>query len=66
MPKMRVVTVTEWGPDGVQVTYQVCKPVAGYSTNYTEMATPENTKEFKRLTALRVRDIIDMICKAVA
>ncbi len=66
MSRMKVLTVTEWGPDGVQVTYQVVKPVAGYVVNLTEMATLENAKEFERLQASRVRDVVDVTFKVVS
>ena len=63
MLSMKAVTVTGWGDSGIQVTYQTIKTVEGYIISLTEMASPDNAEQFKRLQAIRVHDKFEVTIK---
>ena len=64
MAKMRVISITMWGDDGVQVDFRTLSPVAGFEVNHTEMAMPVNAAEFSRLQAVNLYDEFDVVAKA--
>ncbi len=53
MTKMRAISVTQYGEDGIQVAFRTLSPVAGFEVDHTERAMPINATEFARLQAVR-------------
>ena len=62
MARMRVISMGQWGEGGIQVNFQMIPVPDGgrYEVSHTEMALPDNTKEFERLMDVRMYDLYDI------
>ena len=62
MARMRVISMGQWGESGIQVNFQMIPVPDGgrYEVSHTEMALPDNEREFARLMAIRMYDEFDI------
>lgn len=62
MARMRVISIGQWGENGIQVNFQMIPVPSGgrYEVTHTEMALPDSTTEFARLMAIRMYDEYDI------
>lgn len=62
MARMRVISMGQWGENGIQVNFQMIPTPSGgrYEVNHTEMALPDNEREFARLMAIKMYDEFDI------
>ncbi len=60
MARMRVVSMNKWGDGGIQVNFELVSPGEGMAVNHTEMAIPDNFKEFSRLMDMRMYEEFDI------
>lgn len=62
MARMRAISMTVWGEDGIQVSFQMVPNIGSgrFEVNHTEMALPDNKTEFARLLAIRLYEQFDI------
>ena len=56
MAKMRVIRMTKWQEDGIQVDFEAVTQAAGFEVTHIERATPVNKTQYDRLEAMGMYD----------
>ena len=67
MARMRVISIGQWGEGGIQVNFQMIPTPSGgrYEVSHTEMALPDNAREFARLMSVNLYDEFDVDAEKV-